>query len=217
MFPMWTSITMCSSNQDPRSLAFLTGSMIESPTVIELMCIFDGWPRQPIINNSVIYDKTVREHPSTNISNTLFNCINYIILSQLWFRFEGKVDMGIICKGMCRWRVLSYNFKQFRPIRINVITEYFFIMIKIGYNVQSGEKSHHALRAKLRCRKVFWYGFETKASSSRQKKKWKYRSNWKKISVKANCPTVDTFQKRMNLADVAIKQQPSKFINSKRW
>ena len=27
---------------------------------------------------------------------------------------------------------------------------------------------------------------------------------------------VDTFQKRMNLADVAIKQQPSKFINSKR-
>ena len=28
---------------------------------------------------------------------------------------------------------------------------------------------------------------------------------------------VDTFQKRMNLADVAIKQQPSKFINSKSW
>ena len=28
---------------------------------------------------------------------------------------------------------------------------------------------------------------------------------------------VGTFQKRMNLADVAIKQQPSKFIHSKRW
>ena len=34
----------------------------------------------------------------------------------------------------------------------------------------SGQKSHHALRAKLWCRKAFWYGFETKAFSSRQKK-----------------------------------------------
>ena len=43
----------------------------------------------------------------------------------------------------------------------------------------------------------------------------------KKISVKAKCPTISfgswTLQKRMNLADVAIKQQPLKFINSKRW
>ena len=57
----------------------------------------------------------------------------------------------------------------------------------------TGQKSHHALRAKLWCRKAFWHGFETnswKAFSSRQKKKWKYRNNWKKISVKANCPTI---------------------------
>ena len=46
------------------------------------------------------------------------------------------------------------------------------------------------MRAKLWCRKAFWYGFETKAFSSRQKKTWKYRNNWKKISVKANCPTI---------------------------
>ena len=45
------------------------------------------------------------------------------------------------------------------------------------------------------CHKAFWYGFKTEASSSRQKKKWNYRNNWKKISVKANCPTINFSEK----------------------
>ena len=84
----------------------------------------------------------------------------------------------------------------------------------------SGQKSHHPLRVKIRYHEAFWYGFETKAFSSKQTKKWKYR-NWRKLYVKATCPIISfgswTLQKIMKLADVAIKQQPSKFIKSKRW
>ena len=84
----------------------------------------------------------------------------------------------------------------------------------------SGQKSHHALRAKL------WLllGVLIRASRRRLFRQNKRKSGNAETTEKKNIGQsklsnhklrlVDIFQKRMNLADVAIKQQPSTFNRS---
>ena len=83
----------------------------------------------------------------------------------------------------------------------------------------SEQKSHHALRAKLRLLLgvLIWLrdeGFfvKTKEKVEMQKQLKKNIGQSKLSNHKLRL--VDIFQKRMNLADVAIKQQPSKFNRS---
>ena len=56
---------------------------------------------------------------------------------------------------------------------------------KASNSSDSGQKSHHAFRAKLWCRNAFWHGFETKAVLSSHK--WKQLT---KLSAKAKCLTI---------------------------
>ena len=84
----------------------------------------------------------------------------------------------------------------------------------------SGQKSHHALREIYGAARRFDMASRRRLSRQDKRKTGNTETTEKNIGQRKlsnhKLRVVDTFQKRINLANVAIKQQPSKFINSKR-
>ena len=83
----------------------------------------------------------------------------------------------------------------------------------------SGEKSHHPLRAKLWLPLGFLIWLRDEGFVVKTKERVEIQKQLKKNIGQSKLSNhklriVDIFQKRMNLADVAIKQQPSKFNRS---
>ena len=54
ILPIWTDIDTVVSNQEPRLRAISTGFIVNSPTVMESIEIFDNLCREPPIKTSVL-------------------------------------------------------------------------------------------------------------------------------------------------------------------